>query len=241
MNDGTRESPYKREDVLKLIADNGGKADWSGLSGKVFEYCIDLKGLHLEGVNLEGTDLNHADLTGAYMGRVRISNTTRLENVCWGNYILGEENKDESLPLAIDIYRRLKRWYAEHGIYDVAGKFYYREKEASRKVTPRLNDKVAGWLSWAFFGHGEGWKRILFWIVGFVLFFAFIDFCFGTLIPNTFLDCLYYSATSFIALGYGSWIEESWGFVKWVGVIETFLGFLMMTLLLVTFVRKWTR
>jgi len=295
MGDGTRENPLTREDVLKMIEENGGKAEGLDLSGKVFERGVNLSGLDLKGIrlsqasleeanlvatNLHKTDLTFASLEGAnlekanledaflawanlngailvgarfertwldntnligtFLSGVDFSPETYWGNVGWGNYCLGEENK-RFFYLAEVIYRKLKIWHNQAGYSDTAAKFYYREKEASRKAAKRRRDRIAGWLSWAFFGHGEGWKRILFWIAGFVLFFALIYFIIGTLTPNDFLNSLYYSAVSFIALGYGGWVKESTGWVKGLGVCETFLGFFMMTLLLVTFVRKWTR
>jgi uncharacterized protein YjbI with pentapeptide repeats len=322
MGDGTKENPYTREDMLRLIKENGDTAEGLDLSGKVFEKGIDLKGLrlqriilkeavlqdahfeeaklwgahlekadlqyaHLEEVDLseaqlqeatlldaflnkatlfganlegaflmtahlEGADLGGANLKGTQLWGAKFSSDTNWENVDWGDYILadekelqeakGEEREEVLARLEVDnIYRRLRLWYTNAGMSDVAAKFYYREKEVDRKVASRWNDRAAGWLSWAVFGHGEGWKRIIFWIAGFVLLFALIYFAIGTLTPNTFLNSLYYSAVSFVALGYGSWVKEATGWVKGLGVFETFLGFFMMTLLLVTFVRKWTR
>jgi hypothetical protein len=252
MGDGTKENPFTYEDIIMRIAQT------TDFSGKVFQYCLNLSGFNLKGANLEKADLNSVDLTGAYLENVRISDDTNLYNVSWGDYKLGEEIDGEktggdvrikSFNLTLPIYRRLKIWYTQNGISDVAGRFYYREKEVARKVAPRKRDKIAGWFSWAIFGHGEGWKRILFWILGFVLVFGCIYFSLsqmdirilGTLKPNGLLDCLYYSSVSFIAIGYGSWVTESTGLVKGLGVCETFLGFFMMTLLLVTFVRKWAR
>ncbi|MFC1974744.1 hypothetical protein ACFLVA_01885 [Chloroflexota bacterium] len=56
MGDGTKENPYTREDVLRLIEENGGKAVGLDLSRKVFEEGIDLRGLnknHLQGITLD--------------------------------------------------------------------------------------------------------------------------------------------------------------------------------------------
>jgi uncharacterized protein YjbI with pentapeptide repeats len=325
MGDGTKENPFTRADVLKLIEQNGGNADGLDLSFKKFEKGIDLKGLALQGIiigkalligahfegallrgsNFQGTNLQEAffqdaniqgahlgdanlngarlpaanlegaflqdaclekaflwdanlqraflqgahlqgaflqgtHLAGAFLYRAVLSPDTGLENADWGDYVLGEE-KSRKFDQAMDTYRRLKTWYANAGMHDIAARFYYREKEAWKKGAKRRRDRIAGWLSSAFFGHGEGWKRILLWIAGFILAFAGLYYSIGTLTSNTFLDSLYYSAVSFIALGYGSWVKEATGAVKILGVCETFLGFFMMTLLLVTFVRKWTR
>lgn len=336
MGDGTKENPYTREDVLRLIEENGEKAEGLDLSRQRFIEAIDLSELDLSGTklsnvhlfranfngsnldraimqeanlgyatfnpvkskiaSLQSTDLSgallhnaefrEADLTGAQFqgesrpphlaasledtdfrgaklfladfegcyfygaklegARIRGADIyeAHLEEVDWGSYIVGEEISKE-FYFAEHVYRRLKLWYRAAGMYDTSAKFYYREKEANRKslrlFSKSWNHRIASQLSYWVFGHGEGWKRLLFWIAGFILLFALIYFAIGTLTPNTFLNSLYYSAVSFVALGYGSWVKEATGWMKGLGVFETFLGFFMMTLLLVTFVRKWTR
>lgn len=336
MGDGTKENPYTREDVLRLIEENGEKAEGLDLSRQRFIEAIDLSELDLSGTkltnvhlfranfngsnldraimqeanlgyatfnpvkskiaSLQSTDLSgallhnaefrEADLTGAQFqgesrpphlaaslqdtdfrgaklfladfkgcyfygaklegARIRGADIyeAHLEEVDWGSYIVGEEISKE-FYFAEHVYRRLKLWYRAAGMYDTSAKFYYREKEANRKslrlFSKSWNHRIASQLSYWVFGHGEAWKRLLFWIAGFILLFALIYFAIGTLTPNTFLNSLYYSAVSFVALGYGSWVKEATGWMKGLGVFETFLGFFMMTLLLVTFVRKWTR
>ena len=78
-------------------------------------------------------------------------------------------------------------------------------------------------------------------LLGIIVGSALAYFAIGTLEPNAFLDCLYYSFISFTAVGYGAWVTESTGWVKWLGVQETILGVFMMSLFLVTFTRKMTR
>jgi len=196
-------------------------------------FRANFKGCYFYGTKLEGASIRGADIFDAH-----------LEEADWGNCVIGEEKRGD-FSSAMNIYRRLKLWYTKAGMYDTAAKFYYREKEANRKslklFSKSWNHRIASQLSYWVFGHGEKWKRLLFWIAGFILLFALIYFAIGTLTPNTFSNSLYYSAVSFIALGYGSWVKEATGWVKGLGVFETFLGFFMMTLLLVTFVRKWTR
>jgi uncharacterized protein YjbI with pentapeptide repeats len=202
----------------------------------------DLSDARLEGANLRGANLQKAILSG-----VNLSHDTKLESVNWGDYILGEE-RGRFFDWASGTYRSLKMWHKEHGLYDIAAKFYYREKEARRKGASRWYNRLAGWFSWALFGHGERWERILIWIAGFISLFTLIYFLIGkyspsagTLTPGTLTNSLYYSAVSFISLGYGSWVQDATGWVKGLGVFEAFIGFFMMTLFLVTFVRKWAR
>ena len=94
MGDGTKENPYTREDVLRLIEENGGKAERLDLSRKIFEDKINLRELHLEGIILKDTFLGRAYLEGAYLRSADIFDA-HLEDVDWGNYILGEEKEGE--------------------------------------------------------------------------------------------------------------------------------------------------
>lgn len=206
-------------------------------------YGSNLKDADLTGANIEAADLRAARLQGVDWAFVDLNNDTRLDGVAWGDYFVKTEvGPKPRFTSAMDAYRQLKEWYTQHGYNDVAGEFFYRQMEINRKSLKifsksRIKLEFTYWL----FGHGERWWKILFWIEGFVLVFALIYYALGTLKPNTFLDCLYYSAVSFIAVGYGSWVKESTGWVRGLGVFETFLGFFMMTLLLVTFTRKMTR
>lgn len=339
MGDGTEKNPYTRQDVLRLIEENGGKAEGLDLSGKYFEKGIDLSKFDLEGINLaeatfhlyidgvkwvsahlegadlskahlEGVDLRNghlegatlngahfenailagahlegaslkrvqlegahlndahlegADLTiarldganlwdahleGAYLWGVEFPHDTKLEGVHWGNYILGEETFREEgsskqyLRSAEASYRRLKIWHTEHGIYDVAGEFFYREMEAKRKAQswkkePHL--KLWSWVMRLLCGYGEKPERVVI-SAAVVIFGLAAVYCFwGSFNPCSFSDTLYYSVASFTALGYGNWAPQPTGWAKGMGAAEAVLGVFMMALFLVTFIRKMTR
>jgi len=319
-----KEKPLTREDVLKLIEENGRTAKGLDLSGKVFEEGIDLRGLNLNGIilngarfpdkyqetehkifvqpaqlqfvdlqgaqlkeavlagvhlqgaklmraqlqkahlilanlqgatlrwaelygtdlsdtQLQGTDLYKSKLEGAYLHRAKFSSDTRLEDADWGSYILGEETKG-LFDLATATYRQLKVWYANAGISDIAAKFYYREKEVNRKSLKWYSrHRLALEFFRALFGYGEEWKRVLYWIVVVILSFAAAYYFWGSFTSSSFWDTLYYSAASFTALGYGNWAPQPTGWAKGMGAAEAIIGVFMMALLLVTFVRKWTR
>ena len=202
---------------------------------------------HLEGANLMGAHLGSAYLGGAHLqGAIlfsaEFSRDTGLESVNWGNYILEDESM--GFDLAADTYRQLKMWYTEHGIADIAAKFYYREKEAGRKAL-KWRSRSTFWhrlaleASHIFFGYGEKWWNILLWIAAVIFGLAGAYHLLGGL---NISHSIYYSVVSFTALGYGSWVSpppEVW--VQRIGAAESFVGVFMMALLLVTFVRKWTR
>jgi len=240
MGDGTYKNPYTREDVLRLIKENGDTAEGLDLSEKVFEEGIDLRGLDLEGIilkeailwdikledperddptaglegahlegaslmsahlegahilgshfegadlfnahlegalltevhlektclyiaHLEGAKLRSAHLEGAYLSGVKLSSETNLENVDWGDYILGEE-REGLFDIVSNTYRQLKIWYTNAGCHDIAAKFYYREKEANRKAfklrSTHWNDRLSVEFMRALFGYGERWWRV---------------------------------------------------------------------------------
>jgi uncharacterized protein YjbI with pentapeptide repeats len=379
MGNGTKKNPYTREDVLRLIKENGDTARGLDLSGKVFEGGIDLRKLDLKGIilegatfkriqraaltkkgtkleffesaavrksnsigallsyahlesanlssahlekailtranleganlafaNLEGGTLNYAnfknaslpctmlyeaelsgsklegtdlavanleraDLSGAHIERADLSDAclegtilrgiefphdAKMEDVYWGNYILeeerwGEEERKEhkniitgSFRDASATYRRLKIWYTEHGLYDIAGKFFYREMEAKRKDQiwkKQPLQKLGSWFLRILCGYGEKPLRVAISAAVVIFGLAIAYFLWGSFSSSSFADTLYYSVASFTALGYGQWAPQPTGWAKGVGAAEAVLGVSMLALFLVTFTRKMIR
>ena len=220
----------------------------------------------LNGADLRGADLRYANMREAKIQQIDVSRDTRFENVQWGNYILGAERElDEenrgSLDTIEEPYRRLKQWYTEAGMYDVAGAFHYREMTVRRKLKRRLlkeppfaeiswftkksreMKRFIEWLLlclyWLLCGYGEKPERVVISAIAVVLGGGSIYIA-GAQSPQM---AYYFSAVSFTALGYGAWINsssiETW--VKALGACEAFIGVFMMALFLVTFTRKMTR
>lgn len=206
---------------------------------------------HLEGANLRTTDLSYADLEGATLADRQVTlagaefwSDTRLESAHWGNYILGEE-EEANFYEAADSYRRLKQWYTNAGIYDVAGEFFFREMEAKRKgLRWRPQPWHRGWLNIHAFisGHGERPLRVIrwaaIWIFGLTAIYYLID---ATWSLSAVWNSLYFSMVSFTALGYGSWVTTTNEWMKGVGAFESFMGVFTIALFLVTFTRKMRR
>lgn len=193
-------------------------------------FRANFKGCYFYGTKLEGAFIRGADILEAH-----------LEEADWGNYKIGEENKKDFYS-AENRYRLLKVWYTNASIYDIAAKFYYREKEANRKAlklfSKSWNHRLALEALRALFGYGERWERILIWMAV-VVFGLAVAYRFGGL---SLSYSIYYSVVSFTALGYGKWVDITPpGWVQALGAAESVIGVLMMALLLVTFVRKWTR
>ncbi len=329
MGDGTEQNPFTREDVLRLIKENGGTAEGLDLLGIILERAVfsrsplfghdnlpaelgniedllsSMKDVHLEGVtleranlkeanlcgahlegadlteaclegailtgshldgadliganlegadlectNLEGANLYSANLDGAYLVLTQFSRDTNFASVRWGNYILACELVGE-FEDATDTYRELKMWHTEHGMYDIAGRFFYREMEAKRKAQswkekPHL--KLWNWVLRLLCGYGEKPYRVVVWGISVLFGSALLYFFLRGVAPHTltiqaFSSSLYYSAVSFTALGYGPWFSassvRSWA--QGVGAAEAIIGVFTIALFLVTFVRKMTR
>ncbi len=217
---------------------------------------------------LDKTRLLKAHLQGAHLSDAKFSPNTEMESVDWGNYILGEEKEAEKetqrhlFQRAEATYRRLKQWYTNAGVYDIAGEFLFREMEAKRKNLRWLQPQERRWLGWWplqgekvrlnvykwLYGYGERPWRVVAWGLSVLLGSTLIYFFLRGVAPHTltvpaFLGSLYYSAVSFTALGYGPWFQASsvrpW--VQGVGAAEAIIGVFMIALFLITFVRKMTR
>jgi hypothetical protein len=219
----------------------------------------DFRDANLLHTNFKGCYFYGTKFEGAYIRGNNIAEA-HLEEADWGSYRIGEETEKHELHFAEHVYRQMKKWYTEAGMYDVAAKFYYREKEAGRKslrfyfiqneagkkslklLPKNWRHRVALQLSYWVFGHGEGWKRLFFWMAGFILFFALIYVAFDSTREWRFFgDYLYFSAVSFTALGYGNWLPVTNNWIRGLGAFESFIGVFSMALFLVTFIRKMTR
>jgi len=267
-----KEKPLTREDVLKAIEDNGGTAKGLDLSGKVFEVGIDLsridlgnvilqdtflaeanfqgvlmpnadlRGAFLVSANFHGASLWFADLEGAYLSHAKL-NDAMLDEIKWGpQYIMGEEIARDFIH-AKEVYRRLKNCHQQVGMYDIAGKFFYREMEIKRKAQswkkPHL--KLWSWVMRMLCGYGEKPERVVTWAAVVIFGLAAAYYFWGSFTSSSFWDTLYYSAASFTALGYGSWAPQPTGWAKGMGAVEAIIGVFSIALFLITFTRKMTR
>lgn len=210
-----------------------------------------LQGAILLHTNLRGAKLMETNLKGAELYGCDLSDAS-LEEINWDpKYILEAERRVQKqterditciqLSYTASTYRNLKRWHTEQGLYDIAGKFHFREMEVKRKalqwrIKPHL--ELWYWTLRLLCGYGERPLSVVISAVTVVLVMAIGIWAASAL---TFLDSLYYSAVSFTALGYGLWVSAPEGWVKALGATEAFIGVFMIALFLITFVRKMTR
>lgn len=241
------------------------------LEGAQF-YDAHLEGSELINAFLDRTRLSGAYLQGAHLLGAKFSASTHMESINWGDYKIGEEKDGEKkgqkhkLKWAEDIYRSLKLWYTNAGMYDIAGQFFYREMEARRKIVQdqivqqlRVNKasglkhiilKLKGttfYLLWAWVlkllcGYGEKPKRVVIFAASFIFSLALAYYFWGSFVDaKSFADTLYYSVVSFTALGYGQWAPQPTDWAQGMGAVEAVIGVFSMALFLVTFTRKMTR
>ncbi len=205
----------------------------------------DLKEADLEGVNLRGAELvntyiSGANLSNAYLNGADLSKVSDLAGIKWGKkYMVGEEIEGH-LAVASGVYCNLKKWYTDAGMYTIADRFHYREWAATRKKLRWREhpwQKLWNWVFCLSCGYGDKPERVVFWAAVVVFGMAAV-YSVGAL---SFPSALYYSASSFTALGYGLWVSVPEGWVKGLGAFEAFIGVFMMALFLITFVRKMTR
>jgi len=230
--------------ILKKALLVGANLEGANLSGAQLQdvnlVVSNLRKANLQFAELQGAQLLGTTLRQASLWRVRLSSDTELVDVGWGNYVLAEETKGDFFS-AEETYRMLKLWYTNAGMSDIAAKFYYREMEAKRKAQSWKKEPLSKLWSWVIrllCGYGERYGNVV--VAALVIIFGLaVVYVYGGL---NLAYAIYFSAVSFTALGYGSWVNitpEGW--VQALGAVESFLGVFMMALFLITFVRKMTR
>ncbi|MDH4570293.1 pentapeptide repeat-containing protein [Pseudomonas sp. BN414] len=246
------------------------------LSGSDF-YRANLRGAHLFAINLRGASLMKADLRDAnlHCADLRDANLlgvkldgARLDNVVWDEHVLQEREAREAcrsrqpalmldlLQQAEEVYRNLRIHLEKAGLFEEAGRFFYREMVTRRLQMPRWSTRrLFSWLVDLFCGYGEQPLRVVLFSLGFVLFCGLLFFAMGIhhgavklafaldqdLLTNlTELSaCMYFSVVTFTTLGYGD--IAPLGLSRPLAAFEAFVGSFTMALFVVVFVKKMTR
>lgn len=223
-----------------------------------------LKKAILKFTNLQGSDLRRANFTDANIFRTDFKNCEVNEETDFGDKVLHEQRKH--YKEAEEIYRNLKSLFHSNGLYERAGKYYYRESFCkTRWLKEQIHNtiqfwkKLRLWFSWFYrkailewiIGYGERPRNILItWLIT-LLVSTIIYWVIGIRVDNAetmnifsdFIDSLsksaFLSITTFTALGYGNITPLGFG-KTWV-IIEAILGYFILALFLVVFIRKAIR
>ena len=142
MGDGTKENPFTREDVLRLIEENGGTAEALDLSGKAFEEGIDLCGLDLHGINLECANLEQALLSGTNLQKANLCDANLQGAKC------GENNLRNAVLVSTDLRGTVMAGSDMRGAIFLNAKFnrdtdFINVNWGSKYFAPRWLEKVA--------------------------------------------------------------------------------------------------
>lgn len=226
----------------------------------------ELQGAILDFANLQETNLNGADFesTGLFLTKFDNSSLWSARHIdeIAREEIMGDEEQDDKAKLrryemASQIYRNLKNYFRNEGIYGKSGIYYYRERAVERKIHKH---RSIGEYLWSLFldllcGYGEKPRRIIFSSLAWIFFNSFIYFIFGiekgvteiglslqiNVYENAmnFLNCWYFSFVTFTTLGYGD--LHPVGITKTFATIEAFTGVFMLALFVLTMGRKMMR
>lgn len=128
-------------------------------------------------------------------------------------------------------YKLFKKIYADQGDDINAIKYFIKEHDFDRKNSSGFK-KLSKTISYYYWGYGRKPNRII-WnsiiaILGFTVIYWFTK---DLIILNnghhanlTFIDCLYFSASTFTTLGYGDYSPT--GLLRIIAILESFLGVL---------------
>lgn len=230
-------------------------------------FRINLRGASLMKAKLISANLHCADLEDCNLLGADFSNA-KIENINWGEYMLQEKkavhaakegDKDKAHMLyqeAEEVYRNVRKACEIQGLFENAGKFFYREMTMRRRQLPKLSPhRVLSKTVDLFCGYGEKPLRVVGFSLTLIALCACLYFLFGVeedggvVGLNTSLSlwenlrqfggCLYFSVVTFTTLGYGDMTPL--GIARPIAAIEAFSGSFTMALFVVVFVKKMTR
>ncbi len=232
-----------------------------------------LQGADMIGANLQNAKLWSSNLQRAKLQRTNLKNTgfnekTILHDVNWyqcqidnstlkladnqlDKKVIQEKNND--YKKAREVYRNLKNYFRQEGMFNISGEYYYREKLMETKCNWK-NKKYFKWTFNMFFnlvaGYGERPGRVIIWWAGIIFSFAYIYYhCNGiyngiayniTSYNPKFLETLYFSIVTFTTLGFGDLVPKP-GFFQLLASFEALLGAIFMAMFIFVFARKMIR
>jgi uncharacterized protein YjbI with pentapeptide repeats len=193
-----------------------------------------------------------ANMTSAKFHRAYLDNVAFIDCIWPGKIFEEVHMEDEDIKISYNqletIYRDLKQNMQNHGDYDTAGKFYYREMEMRRKGSTSWKNRI--WLNIYRIvgGYGEGPLNTAavsgFIIILFALAYG-ISGCLQYTVQNPCLsqqikDSIYFSFVTFTTLGLGD-ISPANDLGKFLICCEAVIGAFLIALFVVVFARKMMR
>jgi len=193
----------------------------------------------LEGAILDGAFLRFTSFRRSVLKDVSLKGS-RLQAASFVNAVWEPDKKNlfeqkGDYDTAIEIYLNIKQALLEAGDRGTASEFRYREMDCRRKKSkPSLL-----LLQWLLMGYGERPLQVAMVGLTAVIMLGFVYWAGRALPDANLLTSLYFSASSFAALGYGSWVPTPEPWARALGVLETVLGVVLVSTFLVTATRRW--
>ena len=256
-----------RESVLKDAYLRGAILENATLHKSCLQGA-DMTGANLQNTKLWSSNLQGTKLQGVNLRNARFNEKTILYDVNWyqcqidnstlkladnqlDKKVIQEKNNDYAK--AKEVYRNLKNYFRQEGMYNISGEYYYRERLMETKYNWK-EKKYPQWISNIFLklitGYGERPLNILIWWIGIIFGCAFIYYFFSGIYngiaynitsynPN-FLETLYFSIVTFTTLGFGDLAPKP-GFFQLFASFEALLGAIFMAMFIFVFARKMIR
>jgi hypothetical protein len=237
----------------------------------LFKSC--LQSADMIGANLQNAKLWSSNLQGAKLLRANLKNagfnektilhdvnlyqcqidnsTLKFADNQLDKKVIQEKNND--YKKAKEVYRNLKNYFIQEGIYNISGEYYYRERLMETKYNWK-EKKYLKWIGNMFLklvaGYGERPLRVLIWWAGIILGYSFIYYFYNGIyirMANNiasfnpkFLEALYFSIVTFTTLGFGDLAPKP-GFFQLFASFEALLGAIFMAMFIYVFARKMIR
>ena len=217
----------------------------------------DLREANLHCAKLEGTNLLGIKLADAKLDNLNIGGKLHQEKLASEHLKRGEKDQaHDNFEQSEEIYRQLRKCAEDQGLFNLSGRFSYRERIMHRNLIPRWTFKwIFSNMMDLLCGYGEKPENTITFSILLIFTCALGYFMFGVnyydqvlkfdpsaaLSENltTFFMATYYSVVTFTTLGYGD--ITPFGITRFIAVIEAFLGSFTIALFVVVFVKRMSR
>lgn len=199
----------------------------------------------LTGINLQGAKLINCNFTDADIKDITMNTTIVDQKTTFGKILKSE--KEKSYHFGSIEYKQIKEMYKNSSLHKEADTYHYKEMVAKRKIAKKGNPMR--WMNYIFGDllckYGTSYVRVfmasLVVIFGAAWLFYLNDslWFYNKDVTASFADSVYFSIGTFTTLGYGDY--HAVDILRFVAVLESFLGAALMSLFTVIVARNIIR